>query len=319
MARNMAHKQLTIDFTMLEFADVVKTYKGKAGEVTALDGLSFCVGAEESVALIGPSGCGKSTALLMASGLLAPDRGTISINGERLSRPRLETGLILQDYGLLPWKTVLENAALGLRIRNCPRRQREQRTRQILEQVGLAEFAQTYPGELSGGMRQRLALARVLTLDVDLLLMDEPLSALDLELREGLQDLLVELRRSRGYTQVIVTHSIDEAVYLGQRILVMGPRPGRIVAELLNPLAGSSGFRSSPEFYRMASKVRAALMVPGDAVGADGDGDCGSVGETNGVDGSGSVGSSGRGSSGGAVARRDGAGKASGVGGADGA
>ncbi len=253
---------------MLDYIDVTKTYKGKAGEITALDGLSFDVLSGESVALIGPSGCGKSTALLLASGLLLADGGEVRINCEHIGKPRLKTGLILQDYGLLPWKTVFENAALGLRIRKYPRKQRTERTDQILERVGLSDFAQSYPRELSGGMRQRLALARVLTLDVDLMLMDEPLSALDLELREGLQDLLVELWQSRCYTQVIVTHSIDEAVYLGPRILVMSPRPGRVVAEIQNPLAGNQGYRSSTEFFIKTTEVRAALLVSGDKDGS---------------------------------------------------
>lgn len=245
---------------MLEYVDVAKTYQGKAGEVRALDGLSFSVKAGESLVVIGPSGCGKSTALLLASGLLQADKGSVRVGGQHLEKPRLATGLILQDYGLLPWKTVLENAALGLRIRRIPRKQRELKTNQILKQVGLDEFSENYPGELSGGMRQRLALARVLTLDVDLMLMDEPLSALDLDLREGLQDLLLKLWQARGYTQVMVTHSIDEAVFLGQRILVMSPRPGKIVAELANPLMGLEEYRTSSEFFAKATEVREALI-----------------------------------------------------------
>ncbi|MCL2529227.1 MAG: ABC transporter ATP-binding protein [Coriobacteriia bacterium] len=243
----------------LEFKQVSKTYEGKAGEVEALKDLSLCVVEGESLAIIGPSGCGKSTLLLLASGLLGDFRGKISIKGKPVTKPRLETGLILQDYGLLPWKTVFENADLGQRIRKVPRPERLLRTEQILQQVGIQDFSKNYPGELSGGMRQRLALARVLTLEVDLLLMDEPLSSLDLELREGLQELLLKLWRQRGYTQLIVTHSIDEAVYLGERILVMSPRPGRIVTEIANPLAGSTGYRSTPEYFAKATEVRAAL------------------------------------------------------------
>ena len=250
---------------MLSFTDVNKVYKGKAGEVSALKGLSFSVKSGESLVLIGPSGCGKSSALLLAAGLLRADSGTVCIAGEKHSKPRLGTGLILQDYGLLPWKTVFENAVLGLRIRKYSRKQREQQTTHILERVGLAEFSQSYPRELSGGMRQRLAIARALALEVDILLMDEPLSALDLELREELQDLLLELWQARGYTQLIVTHAIDEAVYLGQRILVMSARPGRVVAELQNPLAGSQGYRSDPEFFRMTTMLREALLKAGGA------------------------------------------------------
>ncbi|MDR2035962.1 MAG: ABC transporter ATP-binding protein [Coriobacteriales bacterium] len=253
---------------MLALTDVSKTYKGKAGEVAALSGLSLDVQRGQSVVLIGPSGCGKTTVLLLASGLLRAEEGTVLINNEPVVKPRLSTGLILQDYGLLPWKTVFENADLGLKIRKVPRQERLQETRQILEQVGIQGFARNYPGELSGGMRQRLALARVLTLDVDLLLMDEPLSALDLELREGLQDLLLAQWRERGYAQVLVTHSIDEAVFLGERIVVMSSRPGKVAAEIANPHAGDVGFRSTPEFFAKATEVRNALLSTGASDGS---------------------------------------------------
>lgn len=248
---------------MLEFKNVKKTYQGKAGELPALDGLSFAALDGESVALIGPSGSGKTTALLMAAGLLAASEGSICVDGAPVRGPLLKTGLILQDYGLLPWKTVYENAELGLLLRKRPRAERSTQTHRILNQVGLEHFARSYPHELSGGMRQRLALARVLALDVDLLLMDEPLSALDLELRESLQNQLLELWRERGYTQVLVTHSIDEAVYLGERILVLGSRPGRIVAEITNPLMGSAEYRLMPEFFAKVKEVRQALLCAG--------------------------------------------------------
>ena len=192
---------------MLEFNRVSKTYQGKAGEVAALNGLTFRAREGESLALIGPSGSGKSTALLLAAGLLAASEGEVLIHGEPVVRPRLKTGLILQDYGLLPWKTVFENADLGLRIRKTPRRERAERTQDILEQVGLKEFTKNYPGELSGGMRQRLALARVLGLDVDLLLMDERKgtdSARHLGLSTiGVFGVLLEAKRQNRISQVM--------------------------------------------------------------------------------------------------------------------
>jgi NitT/TauT family transport system ATP-binding protein len=228
--------------------------------VTALAGYTLAVSRGEPLALIGPSGCGKSTSLLLAAGLLAPTEGSVCVAGEPITRPRLTTALILQDFGLLPWKTVRENAALGLRIRHFSRAEREQRTDRALEQVGLLEFARAYPGELSGGMRQRLALARALALDVDLMLMDEPLSALDALLREGLQDLLLGLWQERGYAQLLVTHSIEEAAFLGRRIVVLTPRPGRVAAIIDNPGMGEHSYRGTQAFYLICQQVRAALQ-----------------------------------------------------------
>ncbi|MDR1422582.1 MAG: ABC transporter ATP-binding protein [Coriobacteriales bacterium] len=244
---------------MLSFEDIKHTYHGSSGDVEALAGLTLTVEAGEPLALIGPSGCGKSTALLLAAGLLVPTGGSVRVAGRPLAKPRFATGLILQDFGLLPWKTVFANAELGLRIRHLPRADREERTRRTLEQVGLADFARNYPGELSGGMRQRLALARVLALEVDLLLMDEPLSAVDALLREGLQDLLLALWRERGYAQVLVTHSIEEAVFLGRHIAVMAPRPGLVAALIDNPNMGVVDYRSTSEFFATCRAVREAL------------------------------------------------------------
>jgi NitT/TauT family transport system ATP-binding protein len=244
---------------VLAYREVTLTYPGSAGPVTALAGYSFELGQGEPVALIGPSGCGKSSSLLLAAGLLRPTEGSVCIAGEEVAKPRLTTAFILQDFGLLPWKTARENAGLGLRIRHFSRTERLERTERALGQVGLSEFARAYPGELSGGMRQRLALARALALDVDLMLMDEPLSALDALLREDLQDLLLGLWRTRGYAQLLVTHSIEEAVFLGRRIVVMSPRPGRVAAIIENPGMGAADYRGTEDFYRVCQQVRAAL------------------------------------------------------------
>jgi NitT/TauT family transport system ATP-binding protein len=247
---------------MLSFANVGMTYQGSVTSVQALLGMEMQVGAGESVVMIGPSGCGKSTALLLASGLLQPTSGMVTVNDKTLVTPRLETALILQDFGLLPWKTVYDNAALGLVIRHFSKTECRERTSKALEQVALGDFARMYPGELSGGMRQRLALARALALDVDLLLMDEPLSALDTLLRENLQDTLLELWQARGYAQVLVTHSIEEAVFLGQRIMVMSSRPGHVMAEIENPQMGRATYRQNPAFYEKCNEVRALLKEP---------------------------------------------------------
>jgi NitT/TauT family transport system ATP-binding protein len=246
---------------MLSYTNVSLTYPGRAGApgVQALAALDLSVAAGESIALIGPSGCGKSTALLLAAGLLQPSSGQVLVAHAPAAGPRQRTALILQDFGLLPWKTVFANAALGLKVRRTPKAELTARTSQALELVGLSDFAAAYPAELSGGMRQRLALARAITLDIDLLLMDEPLSALDTLLREQLQDLLLELWHKQGYAQVLVTHSIEEAVFLGQRIVVLGHRPGHVLAVVDNPGSGSPAYRTDPLFHQRSTQVREAL------------------------------------------------------------
>ncbi|MDR3687360.1 MAG: ABC transporter ATP-binding protein [Coriobacteriia bacterium] len=250
----------------LEFDSTGMTYEGSDRSVRALDALTLSVAEGEPVAVIGPSGCGKSTLLLIAAGLLTPTEGAVRVGGSAVDGPRRETALILQDFGLLPWKTVEANAALGLTVRGVARTEARKRAADALERVGIAEFARAYPGELSGGMRQRLALARAVALDADLLLMDEPLSALDALKREDLQDVLLELWQRRGHAQVLVTHSIDEAVFLGRRVVVMSPRPGRVSAIVDNPGVGGAGYRASEEFFRVAVRLRAALAEEG-AVG----------------------------------------------------
>lgn len=249
--------------TKLSFDNVGLVYEGSDRSVQALDGFTLAVDAGEPVAVIGPSGCGKSTALLLAAGLLTVTAGRVTLDGERLGGPRRETALILQEYGLLPWKTVEDNAALGLIVRGMSKRDARAATRPALERVGLGEFGRAYPGELSGGMRQRLALARAVALDADLLLMDEPLSALDALTREDLQDVLLDLWRVRGHAQVLVTHSIEEAVFLGRRVVVMTPRPGRVAAIVENPEMGSVAYRASASFYERCAELRSLLAAEG--------------------------------------------------------
>ncbi len=243
----------------LQFKDVALTYERESAAVAALGSLDLSVGPGESLAIIGPSGCGKSSLLRMACGLLRPTSGEVLLEGAPLLAPRRDTALILQDFGLLPWATVGANAELGLKVRGVARAERRERAQEALALVGLADFAKAYPSELSGGMQQRLALARALALDVRLLLMDEPLSALDALLRERIQDLLRDLWRREGYAQVLVTHSIEEAVFLGQRIAIMSARPGRVVRTIRNPEAGQDGYRLAEAFHRRCDEVRELL------------------------------------------------------------
>lgn len=243
----------------LRLQGVSQVYEGARGETRALQNMDIDVAPGEAVAILGPSGCGKSTSLFIAAGLRVPTQGAAFVDGVRVAGPRLNTALILQDFGLLPWKTVAENAGLGLRIRKTPKRERAERVARALEQVGLADFADAFPAELSGGMRQRLAMARALTCDADLLLMDEPLSALDALLREEMQDMLKRCWCEQGYAQVLVTHSIEEAVYLGQRIVVMSPRPGRVVHVLENAEMQQKNWRDNDLFFERCRALREML------------------------------------------------------------
>lgn len=259
----------------LAFDDVSLLYEGQDRAVRALERLSFTLDRGEPLAVIGPSGCGKSSMLLLAAGLLEPTTGSVSVDGQPLTGPRRSTSLILQEHGLLPWKTAEENAALGLRIRGVAHGEARQRAREALERVGLAESARAYPGELSGGMRQRVGLARAVALDADLLLMDEPLSALDALRREDLQDVLLDLWRRRGHAQVLVTHSIEEAVFLGKRVIVMSPSPGAVRSIVDNPGMGEPGYRLDPVFHERCAELREILAGEGalhadDALYSDG-------------------------------------------------
>ena len=252
-------RELAIADNMVAVEDVALTYGDGDESVEALAGASFALGRGSSCAIIGPSGCGKSTLLYVLAGLLVPTSGRVSIGGEPVRPKRPGTALILQDYGLFPWKTVRENAALGLDIRGIPRKESGVLVEGALRQVGLWEFRDRYPAQLSGGQRQRVAIARSLALSPDLLLMDEPFSSLDALTREGLQDLLLKTWVEDGLTTVLVTHSIEEAVFLGRRILVFSPRPGRVIASIENPGAGDPAYRSRPEFYRTCTLVREEL------------------------------------------------------------
>lgn len=246
----------------VEVEGLTVTYPGVA-PVAALEGLDLQVEAGEPIAIIGPSGCGKSTLLLALAGLVAPSSGTVRVAGESVIGPRMRTALVLQDLGLLPWKTVEQNAGLGLEVRGVDALHRRATVCRVLDRLGLSGFEHAYPAELSGGMRQRVALARALALEADVLLMDEPLSALDALTREDLQDLLLELWIQRRHTQVLVTHSIEEAVFLGKRIVVMTPRPGRLAAVLRNPEMGERSYRATETFLHRCVTLRRMLESEG--------------------------------------------------------
>lgn len=232
------------------------------------DDFNWHVQRGETWSILGTSGCGKTTLLYLLAGLQFPTSGQILINGQPLTRPRPRTGLILQDYGLLPWATVRQNAELGLNVRNfygadgvhTPQDYRPERdVTPWLERLGIGEIAEKYPSQISGGQRQRAAIARTLALQPDLLLMDEPFSSLDAVIREDLQSLTLELCTEHGITLVIVTHNIEEAAAMGQRILLLDTPPNQKAHIFENPTAGQFGYRESPEYQTLCQTLRKEL------------------------------------------------------------
>lgn len=232
------------------------------------DNFNWHVKPGETWAILGTSGCGKTTLLYLLAGLQYPTGGQIKINGQPLIRPRPRTGLILQDYGLLPWATVRQNAELGLKVRNFygadgvhtpqdyfPGRD----VTPWLERLGIVAISDKYPTQISGGQRQRTAIARTLALQPDLLLMDEPFSSLDAVIREDLQTLTLELCAEQGITLVIVTHNIEEAAALGRKILLLGTPPNRHTRIFENPNAGRPDHRDSGEFQSLCQTLRSEL------------------------------------------------------------
>lgn len=244
---------------MLTLDNVSLTYKNDKTSVPALRGISLRLLKGVSYAIIGPSGCGKTSLLLLMAGLLKPTQGEIEFQGKRLCQPHQKTALILQEYGLLPWKTAWENAALGLKIRGVDKKAIMARLQPILDELDLGGLSDRYPSQLSGGQKQRVALARVLALNPELLLMDEPLSALDALTRENLQKLILKIWFQHQITIVLVTHSIEEAVFLGQEIIVLSPGPGQIQAVVTNPLMGTADFRNNLYFHQKCTEIRAIL------------------------------------------------------------
>jgi len=210
-----------------------KTVKENTTEIRALSDVSLSVRENEFVSIIGPSGCGKTTLLKMIDGLIPYDSGRIVINGKPVTAPGPDRAVVFQSFALLPWRTVLANVEFSLELRQLSKEERAKTARDYLKRVGLAEFENHYPHELSGGMQQRAGLARALAVNPAILLMDEPFGAVDAQTRQLLQEELLELWQRERKTVIFVTHSMDEAVYLSDRVVVMTPRPGK-VAEILD-------------------------------------------------------------------------------------
>mgnify|MGYP006272219247 FL=1 len=214
--------------TQVRIDGVSKRYAGEGGPVHALSDVSFGVEDGEFVCIVGPSGCGKTTLFRIIAGLESPTDGSVRLHGERVEGPTSDMGVVFQEYHLFPWRTVRENVAFGLEKGGVPTAERRERVDSLVDLVGLNGFADSYPKELSGGMKQRVAIARALATDPGLLLMDEPFGAVDAQTREMLQNELLDIWEQTEKTVLFVTHDVEEAVKLADRIVVMAKEPGRI-------------------------------------------------------------------------------------------
>jgi NitT/TauT family transport system ATP-binding protein len=247
---------------MVEIQRVAKTFRtagrNGAGEVKALAEVSFSVRENEFISIIGPSGCGKTTLLKMIDGLIPYDSGKILIDGKQVTAPGPDRAVVFQSFALLPWRTVLANVEFSLELRQLPKEQRTKTARDYLKRVGLSDFENHYPHELSGGMQQRAGLARALAVNPAILLMDEPFGAVDAQTRQLLQEELLELWQRERKTVVFITHSMDEAVYLSDRVVVMTPRPGKVAEVLDVPLPrprAAEEVRRDPKFVDLTNYI----------------------------------------------------------------
>jgi NitT/TauT family transport system ATP-binding protein len=242
--------------TRIGIRDVKLSY----GSMQIIGGISLDIGAGESVSIIGPSGCGKTTLLRMLAGLAKPTSGSVELDGRAIEKPSRSVAIVFQDYGkaLLPWRTAAGNVSLALEARKCPRAERPEIIHGLLEKIGLGGHAGKFPTEMSGGMQQRLQIARCLAQQPKVLLMDEPFGALDAMTRQALQDEVLGLVAATGATMVFVTHDLEEAIYLGDRVVCLQPNPGRvgrIVDVRLTKPRDQLLTREDPEFLRLRREL----------------------------------------------------------------
>lgn len=232
------------------------------GDVEALRDLSLEFPKGQLTSLLGPSGCGKTTLLKIIAGLLEPTSGEVKVNGQTVTGPGPDRAFVFQDFALLPWASVIRNVAFGLEMRGVAKSEREDIAKQYIDQVGLGGFENAYPHELSGGMRQRVGLARALSVDAEVLLMDEPFSAVDEQTRRKFQEDLLDLVQNQNKTFIFVTHSIEEAVYVSDQIAILLPRPSRvheIIRPSINRQNGAGNIRRDPEYLDIVDEIWASL------------------------------------------------------------
>jgi NitT/TauT family transport system ATP-binding protein len=242
----------------IQISGVAKAYEGQGGAVQALARVDLDIAAGEFVTIVGPSGCGKSTLLYILGGFIPATEGTIRVGGKPVTGPGIDRGIVFQEYALFPWLTVLGNISYGLEMKGLGAAERDAIARRYISLIGLEGFEHRYPRELSGGMRQRVALARTLVYEPAVLLLDEPFGALDAQTREIMQDELLRLWRTTRNTVLMVTHDVAEAVYLSQRVCVMSGRPGRIVETFgtaLDHAPGREAVMLSDQFTALRNQV----------------------------------------------------------------
>ena len=255
--RGASRARIVFDHVSVEFPSA-------RGALRVVDDVSYEIADGEFVAVIGPSGCGKTTMMNMVAGFMQPTRGRVLLDGEPIAGPGPDRGVIFQEYGVFPWLTVKDNIAFGLQLaaNRAKPAERDAICDRYMRLMGLTEFADAWPKMLSGGMRQRLALARAYAVRPQFLLMDEPFGALDAQTRTAMQDLLLQVLETEGKTVMLITHSVEEAIYLASRIVVMSARPTRIREEIRTPFAypRSESVHETREFNELRSHVRELVM-----------------------------------------------------------
>ena len=241
----------------VKIENVVKKYSGRNGEMVALNGVSLDIHENEFVCVVGPSGCGKSTLLNIIAGLHEPTSGQVLVDGQAVSGPGPDRGVVFQQYALFPWLTVQKNVEFGLKLQGMSQDKAEQEAKKYIKMVDLEQFAQSYPKELSGGMKQRVAIARAYAINPKVLLMDEPFGALDAQTRTQLQTELLKTWEKEQKTCFFITHDVEEAIILAQRVIIMSARPGRIkeVVEINIPYPRTQETKMSKEFLDLKNHI----------------------------------------------------------------
>ena len=257
----MADPSELLNRPKMEVRDLFKSFPVQTKQLMVLQNINLQLFPREFVCLVGSSGCGKSTLLNIVAGLASPSAGQVLVDGEVVSGPGSDRGMVFQGYTLYPWLTVSENIAFGLELRKMPKAEQRERVSYYLDVVGLTQFAKAYPKQLSGGMKQRVAIARALANDPEVLLMDEPFGALDAQTKEQMQQFLLNLWERTHITVMMITHDVEEAIFLSQRVYVMSSRPGRLKLEVPITLPGQRDLeiKLSSEFVDIKRKIIHAL------------------------------------------------------------